>query len=87
MNTTTKSLKTRLVEYLQRKGTWMASGELQRLVSERTTYTAQNAGRRLREAVNEGLLEVKYDKGHAQYRFHQGYQPGGSCGCGLCLNW
>lgn len=48
-----ESLKNRLVDYLRRNGGWVASGELERLVKEHTTYTASNATRRLREAVNE----------------------------------
>jgi hypothetical protein len=31
--------------------------------------TPQNVGRRLRELENEGVVEVKYVKGHAHYRF------------------
>lgn len=63
-----ESLKNRLVDYLRRNGGWVASGELERLVKEHTTYTASNATRRLREAVNEGLLEVKHVRGHSHYK-------------------
>lgn len=87
MSTTTISLKSRLADYLKRQATWKASGELQRLVTQRTTYTAQNAGRRLRELVNEGVLEVKYIKNHAYYRYKGGFVPGGGCACELCNNW
>lgn len=62
-------LKQRLLRYLQkRQGVWIASGDLQRLVTENTSYTAANATRRLRELVEEGELEVEYRKNHAFYR-------------------
>ncbi len=61
-------LKDRLYNYLLRTHGWMPSGNLQRIVSQQTTYTPQNVGRRLRELVTEGKLEVRYIKGHAQYR-------------------
>jgi len=48
--------------------TWIASGDLQRIVIQATRYTPQNVGRRLRELENEGVLEVEYRKGHAWYR-------------------
>ena len=62
------TLKERLLRYLQaRPGVYVASGELQRLTVERTSYTAQNAGRRLRELAEDGIIEVDYRKGHAFY--------------------
>ena len=61
-------LKDRLYSYLLRTHGWMPSGDLQRIVSEKTSYTPQNVGRRLRELVTEGKLEVRYIKGAAQYR-------------------
>ena len=36
--------------------------------AEKTDYTPQNVGRRLRELENEGVVEVKYVRGHAFYR-------------------
>lgn len=64
------TLKDRLFRYLMaRPGTYVASGELQRLTVEKTPYTAQNAGRRLRELCEDGLIEVEYRKGHAYYRY------------------
>lgn len=64
------TLKERLLRYLQaRPGTYVASGELQRLTVEKTTYTAQNAGRRLRELAEDNIIEVDYRKGHAWYRY------------------
>jgi hypothetical protein len=39
------------------------SGDLRRVVSESTTYTAQNVGRHLRELANNGLLVyIQYRK-------------------------
>jgi DNA-binding Lrp family transcriptional regulator len=38
-------------------------------LAEKTDYTPQNVGRRLRELENEGVIEVKYMRGHAHYRF------------------
>jgi hypothetical protein len=62
------TLKERLLRYLQaRPGVHVSSGELQRLTVEKTTYTAQNAGRRLRELAEDGIIEVEYRKGHAFY--------------------
>ena len=67
---TKQSLKDRLLAYMQRHHTeWIASGHLERLVKEHTTYSAANATRRLRELENEGHLEVKIVKGHAHYKF------------------
>lgn len=63
------SLKTRLTNFLQRKETFIASGELQRLAQENGYWSPQNTGRRLRELVEDGILEVEYRKGHAWYRF------------------
>jgi len=48
--------------------TWFPSGEIQRMVTERTHYTPSNATRRLREMAEEGILEVKQVKNHAHYK-------------------
>ncbi len=62
------TLKARLLRYLQaRPNLFVSSGELQRLTVEKTTYTAQNAGRRLRELAEDNIIEVEYRKGHAWY--------------------
>ncbi len=68
---TRQSLKERLASYLKRNysQTWIASGDLQRIVAEKTKYTPQNVGRRMRELENEGAVEVRYEKNHAYYRF------------------
>ena len=51
---TTLSLKDRLQRYLERNaGVWFTSGDIQRRVVEKTAYTPQNIGRRLRELENE----------------------------------
>jgi hypothetical protein len=62
------SLKERLAIYFRRHPQWISSGDIQRLVMERTNYTAQNVGRRLRELENDGVLQVEYRKSHAWYR-------------------
>lgn len=59
------SLSDRLVRYLQKHHGFIASGDLQRIVMEHTTYTPRTTCRRLQELVNEGKLEV-------QYRTHNG---------------
>lgn len=70
------SLRERILNYYKNhKGEWISSGEIQRLVVEKTKYTPQNAGRRLRELAEDGLLEVEYRKGHAFYRFNEAMQP------------
>lgn len=64
-----QSLSERILAYYKaRPGQWIASGDIQRLVTEKTTYTASNATRRLRELAEDSLLEVEYRKGHAFYR-------------------
>lgn len=63
------TLKQRLYNYMLKQHTeFIPSGELQKLVMLHTSYTPSNASRRLRELENEGLLEVKYMRGHAHYR-------------------
>jgi hypothetical protein len=62
------SLKERLERYLRNHHGWISSGELQRIVAEKTCYTPQNVGRRLRERAEEGKLQVMYVRNHAHYR-------------------
>lgn len=50
---------------------WIAKGALEDLVREKTNYTAENTGRRLRELENDGVLEVQIRRGHAYYRIAQ----------------
>src|SRR4051812_23611461 len=55
-----QSLKDRLAAYFRRRhSTWIASGDLQRIVMQAISYTPQNLGRRLRELENEGVLEAE----------------------------
>lgn len=65
-----KTLKNRLIKYLESQTGFIASGELQRL-AQIAGYSPANATRRLRECVEDGLLEVEYRKprNHAYYRF------------------
>jgi DNA-binding transcriptional ArsR family regulator len=65
------TLKERLARYMRNNHGWIASGDIQRLVSEKTSYTPSNASRRLRELAEEGVLEVQLRKGHAYYRLAQ----------------
>ena len=66
------SLRDRLARFLKAhySNAWIASGDLQRIVADKTEYTPQNVGRRLRELENESVVEVKYVRGHAYYRFN-----------------
>lgn len=67
-----QSLKDRLYQYLLRGHGWIASGELQRIVMQHTTYTPRTTVRRLEELAAEGKLEVEYRTKngvrHAYYR-------------------
>ena len=64
-----KPLKSRLVDYMRRSHTqWFPSITLQKLTMDKAGQTGKTCTRRLQEAVNEGLLEVKYIHGAAQYR-------------------
>jgi hypothetical protein len=70
--TSTRSLKERLARFLKANYSqrFIPSADLQRIVADnKTSYTPQNVGRRLRELENEGVVEVKYVRGHAHYRF------------------
>lgn len=62
------TLKARLVRYLRANPTWISSGDLQRLVADKTTYTPRTTCRRLEELAQEGAIEVSYRKGHAWYK-------------------
>jgi hypothetical protein len=62
------TLKQRLERYLRKHHGWIPSADLQKLVMQRTSYTPQNVGRRLRELAEEGKLEVMYVRNHAHYR-------------------
>ncbi len=62
------SLKDRLLRFMTHNPVFIAKGKLQRIVADKTSYTPENVGRRMRELENEGLVEVEYRKGHAWYR-------------------
>ena len=64
-----ESLKERLVRYLKNHGGFVASGELQRIVAAKTTYTPRTTVRRLEELATQGILRVEYRKNHAYYRW------------------
>lgn len=70
------SLRDRLIRYLKHNHGYIASGALQRLAAEKTTYTPRSVVRRLEELTQEGILEVQYRKGHSFYRFNGGQAPG-----------
>jgi hypothetical protein len=62
------TLKERLERYLRNQHGWIAKGQLEKLVVEKTSFTAENAGRRLRELQVDELLEIHYRRNHAYYR-------------------
>lgn len=63
------TLKQRILRYFKNNPERLIpSGEIQRLVTEKTHYTPANASRRLRELAQEGLLDVTQIKNHAHYR-------------------
>lgn len=62
-------LKNRLVNYIKNNPGWHASIALQRLTMEKAHQTGKSCSRRLQEATEEGVLEVSYVRGAAQYRF------------------
>lgn len=55
-----KTLKERLFRYLLKNHGWIASGDLQKIVAEYTSYTPQTVGRELRRLKNEGKIRVQY---------------------------
>ena len=55
------TLKERIIRYLHKSGGWVNSGKLERLAIG-AGYKGGNCGRRLRELVEEGKLEVRYVK-------------------------
>lgn len=67
------TLVERLENFLRAKADFVCGGELQKLAALKG-YEPQNAGRRLREMVNDKILEVEYRKGQnkipvAWYRY------------------
>jgi hypothetical protein len=53
------SRKERLARYLCHNHGWIAKGQLEDLVRQKTNYTAENTGRRLRWLENDGVLELQ----------------------------
>jgi hypothetical protein len=49
----------------------IASGDLRRIVAEKTSYGPQILGRRLRELAEEGKLDVRHVRDHAHDRLAQ----------------
>ena len=71
-----KSLTQRIKDYLDKKGEWTCGGEVQKLAMQ-AGYEAQNAGRRCRELVESGDLEVEYRKGQKtrEIAFYRSTRP------------
>lgn len=65
------TLKERLAKFMRAHHGWISSGELQRIVAEKTLYSPSNATRRLRELAEEGILERQLRRGHAYYRLKE----------------
>ena len=65
------SLKTRLLNLLKKHyPCWIASGDIQRFVSSKTTFTGRTVARRLGELAQDGLIEADYrQKNHVWYKF------------------
>lgn len=67
------SLRERLLKYLQKnEGVWIPKGKLGDLARAYTKATGEHTFRRLRELAEERMIEVKYIKGHAHYRYVKG---------------
>jgi hypothetical protein len=65
------SLRDRLARYLRNNHGWIAKGQICDVARQATGATGEHTGRRLRELVEEGILEVQYRKNHAHYRIKQ----------------
>lgn len=63
------TLKDRIQKFFEKHpGKWIASGTIQRLTVEHTSYTPATADRRLRELREGGVLESEDRKGHEWFR-------------------
>ena len=63
-------LRERLINFFKKTPKkWFSSGDIQRMVAQKTEYTPSNVSRRLRELQGEYILDVEYRKGHAWYRY------------------
>ena len=65
------SLKQRLYNFLKHNApNWVASGEIQRIVMQKTQYLGPTVARRLRELEDAGSIEVEYRaRHHAWYKW------------------
>ena len=64
-----ETLANRILSFLERhSGEWVAFGDMQRVIGEKTTFDPRSAVRRMQEMAKEGLLEVEIHSGHAFYR-------------------
>lgn len=61
-------LRERLINYFRNNHGWIAKGQICDLAREKTGATGENTGRRLRELVEDNVLEVQIRKRHAHYR-------------------
>ena len=62
------SLRERCLAYLTKHPIWIASGDFQRMVAAKTTYTPSYVARELRKLCEDGMIEVSYRKNHAFYK-------------------
>lgn len=63
------SLTERLLRYFEKHANEKISGgEIERLVMHHTTYKASTVSRRLREMVEDGILQPSYEKGYVVYQ-------------------
>lgn len=62
----------RCLRYLKKHdGEWVASGHMQRLAQQNSTFTGATVARELRRLAEDGEVEVKQIKKHAHYRWTQ----------------
>jgi hypothetical protein len=65
-----RTCRQRCVDYLKRhQNEWIASGEMQRLAVQHSTFTGSTVARELRRIAEEGEVEVKLINNHAHYRY------------------
>ena len=61
-----ESLKNRIVRFLKNYPRWFNVGEIEGLAKD-AGYLAQNAGRRCRELVNEGVIKKELRRSSVWY--------------------
>lgn len=71
------TLSYRLVSFFKKHSPeWIPSGDIQRLVSDKTKWLPRTAVRLLQVLKKKGYLEVRYgDKNHAWYRYKKDAPP------------